>query len=119
MSAVGHVMGADLSLSGGGLAVVDGAEEVRQRLLRRLCTNPGGYIWQIGYGAGLPAMIGSPVVSGTIKSVVLAQMALESGVDQTQPVDVSVSSSAGGVVSCAITYVDAATQEMQTLLLDG
>lgn len=116
MSAISHVMGEDLTLvAGQGLAVVEGAEAVRQNLLRRLCTNVGDYIWQLDYGAGLPAMVGDPAVVTTIKSVIMAQMALESGVDQTQPVDVSVLLGSNGAVQCSISYVDALTQQSQLL----
>ncbi|CAI9121023.1 GPW/gp25 family protein [Brytella acorum] len=116
MNAIAHVMGADLTLAAGtGLSVISGADCVRQKILRRLCTNPGAYIWQLDYGAGLPAMIGDPTSTSLIESIVRAQMALEAGVDQTQPVSVSVEQFSDGGVRCVITYVDAQTQQTQLL----
>ncbi|AQS87903.1 phage tail protein [Neoasaia chiangmaiensis NBRC 101099] len=116
MNAIAHVMGADLTLgAAGGLAVVSGAEAVRQRLLRRLCTNAGDYIWQMDYGAGLPSMVGDPAVVAMIRGVVVAQMALEDGVDRTRPVDVTVVPDADRIVRCSIVYTDVATQEEQSM----
>lgn len=124
MKAIGHVMGADLTLGIGlagesGLVVVEGVQAVRERLLRRLCTSAGASLWQSDYGAGLPQMVGTPVNAATIRSVIEAQMALESGVDQTRPVGVSVSSGNEGVVQVLVSYVDAQTQTTQALLVSA
>ena len=47
MPDLAHQFGADLVAGAtGDLAVVDGPALGRQRVLRRLLTNPGDYIWQ-------------------------------------------------------------------------
>lgn len=116
MSALSHVVGGDLVLaSNATIATVSDAEETKQKILRRLCTNPGGYIWHTDYGAGLPAMVGMAMDAGTIQSVVQQQMTQESGVDQTQPVTVSVTSTPAGLFRCDISYTDSQTQTVQAL----
>ena len=118
MSALSHTMGGDLDLSGtGGVAVVTGADQTRQALLRRLCTNAGAYIWQPGYGAGLPARVGSVVDEAAIRALVLAQMQAEAGVDQTQPITITVTSPKTGACMLAISYTDAQGGAVQELTL--
>ncbi|BAK82892.1 hypothetical protein [Komagataeibacter medellinensis] len=118
MSALSHTMGGDLDLSGtGGIAVVTGAQQTRQTLLRRLCTNAGAYIWQPDYGAGLPARVGAVMDEAGIRALVLAQVQAEAGVDQTQPVTVTVTSPRTGAYLLAISYTDATTGAVQELAL--
>lgn len=64
----------------GDLLVVEGDDEVRQRLERRLFTAVQGYVWHPEYGAGLPQKIGDPWSLSKINSVVLAQLYLEASV---------------------------------------
>ena len=46
--------GGDLSVGpGGDISVAPVEAEVEQRIIRRLLTNTGDYIWHISYGAGL------------------------------------------------------------------
>ena len=116
MSSLSHTVGGDLDLSGSGnLTLVSDAEETRQKILRRLCTNPGGYIWHPDYGAGLPAMVGMTMDAGTLQGIVQEQMADESGVDQTQPITVTVTNTPAGFYRCDITYTDSQTQTIQAL----
>ncbi|WP_019092637.1 hypothetical protein [Komagataeibacter europaeus] len=118
MSALSHTMGGDLDLSGtGGVAVVTGADQTRQALLRRLCTNAGAYIWQLDYGAGLPARVGTVMDEAGIRALVLQQMQAEAGVDQTQPVTVTITSPKTGAYLLAIAYTDATTGTVQELTL--
>ncbi|MFT8444889.1 MAG: phage tail protein [Acetobacter orientalis] len=118
MSALSHTIGGDLELSAsGGLAVVSGSEQTRQSILRRLCTNAGGYIWQLEYGAGLPARVGDVMNEGDIRALVLAQMQNEAGVDQTQPITVAITSPKTGAYLLAIAYTDAQTGTVQELTL--
>ncbi|WP_029604808.1 hypothetical protein [Kozakia baliensis] len=120
MSSLGHVMGDDLTLDAkSGIAVVSGSQETRENILRRLCTNPGAYIWQLDYGTGLPAMIGEPLLVQKTRRAVLAQMMDEFGVDQTQAVNVELSSSAGDIVQCTISYVDAQTGRTEILTVSN
>ncbi len=118
MTDLAHVFGSDLSISAtGDLATVTDAAEVQQRLIRRLCTNAGAYIWQLSYGAGLPAMIGDPVSLSRIQGIVTEQMALEAGVDQTQPIGVTGTTDNLGSVAITISYIDAASGQGMVLTL--
>jgi phage baseplate assembly protein W len=54
--------------------------EGEQRVLRRLLTSPGTYIWHLEYGAGLPQYVGQPVVPSAINSLIVSQMFLEDSV---------------------------------------
>jgi hypothetical protein len=101
MSDAYHNFGQDLVASANGdLLTVDSLLESQQRVLRRLFTNPGDYIWQPIYGAGLPAKVGDPFDVATIESIVQSQMFLEDSVVRTPPPDVEVASFPNGM------YVD-------------
>src|SRR5579885_814759 len=83
MADAGHYWSTDL-LTGatGDLQVVDGVLESQQRILRRLLTNPGDYLWQPDYGAGLPAKIGQPLDLTALTVLIRSQMYLEASVSQ-------------------------------------
>ena len=85
--------GSDLNLSAtGGLLTADGLEQSKQRVLRRLLTNPaqydtsgnvitpGDYLWQPHYGAGLPSYVGQNLDIPALTALIRAQMYLEASV---------------------------------------
>jgi len=73
-----HYIGSDISVSASGdLLLADSLALSQQSVLRRLLTNPGDYIWHPDYGAGLPKMVGSPIVAASVQAVVQSQMLLE------------------------------------------
>lgn len=115
MSSISHLCGGDLLLGKGGLHVISGAEETRQRLLRRLLTNPGDYIWQPEYGVGLQSMVGEVVIPSVMQAAIRVQVLKDPGVDPGHSVDVTVSAGADGFCLCHISYVDADTGQQQTL----
>lgn len=81
MTDVFHQWGSDLALGPtGDLAVVSGTLLGQQRLLRRLLTNPGDYMWQLDYGAGLGQFVGSPASPLHIRAVVRSQVFKETAV---------------------------------------
>ncbi len=86
----------------------------QQRVLRLLLTNAGDYIWHRAYGAGLPAVIGTPVDAATIEGIVLGQIFLEAAVARS-PAPVVEVQSTGSLVSLSITYADAVEGSTQTL----
>ncbi len=111
---------ADLSLewhddfqvdSTGDLLVVDGDDEVRQRLQRRLFTAVQGYIWHPEYGAGLPQKIGSTLSVADIESTVASQLALEASVATNPPAQLTVAAvpNKADAVTISIKYWDAQT----------
>ena len=97
--------------STGDLLTVDGDDEVRQRLERRLFTAVQGYVWHPDYGAGLPQKIGSVLSVADIKSVCAAQLALEASVAPNPPAQLTVSASPNepGLITIGIQYWDAVT----------
>ncbi len=108
----------DLSSSlTGDLVTVSGPELGTERVLRRLMTNPGAYIWHPEYGAGLGQFVGQPADPTAIEALIRSQMALEAAVAvQPEPVIV-VQSDPGGSFSVQISYVDAETANSQALTI--
>lgn len=113
-----HVVGGDLSLdTTGDLATVDRSGAVQQRVLRRLMTNVGSYIWNLGYGGGFPSYVGQPVAASAMQIAVRNQMLLEASVAQMPVPTVAVASSPDNTVTVTITYSDAVSGMTQTLTL--
>lgn len=113
-----HLWGTDLTASASGdLLSVDGTERGKQRVLRRLLTNPGGYIFQPEYGAGLPSFIGLPIDTQKIKAAIFAQMLLEDAVASVPAPTVAVAQIGADntAFSVVIAYNDAATGKPVTL----
>lgn len=109
MSDVSHNFGNDLDLGANGdLQDVSGVTQSSQRILRRLLTNPGDYIWEPTYGAGLPKRVGSTYTVPEITGLIQGQMFLEPSVVQTPPPDISITAISGGI-SVQIIYTNADT----------
>lgn len=105
-----HVWNNDFVLgAAGGLATTADSEQCSQKVIRRLLTSPGDDPFNLTYGAGLAAMIGTEVSASTIRGIVYQQMKLETGVDQSQPVSVDVTQRDDGAVFVNVKYVDALT----------
>lgn len=63
-------MGQDLILNpDSDLLNVSNTERSKQRVLRRLLTNPIDYIWHIDYGAGLPSYVGREYSNATFNDI--------------------------------------------------
>jgi phage baseplate assembly protein W len=113
-----HFIGDDLSVSPtGDVLQVDGVDQTSQRILRRLLTNPGDYIWHPDYGAGLGRKIGTlldiPALTGLIRS----QIFLEAAVARTPAPVITVQGIANGL-SVRIQYYDGSTGKLATLAFD-
>ncbi len=116
MTDIAQWFGNDLSVGpSGDLAVATGSFEVKQRILRALMTVPGDYIWYLGFGAGLPAMVGQPANPQRTAAIIRAQVLADPGVAMSPPPRVAVSATSDGVVTANITYSDATTGAVQTL----
>lgn len=115
MTDIYHYLGSDIGLSStGDLLAVDGTEEGKQRVLRRLLTNSGDYIWHPEYGAGLPQMIGDNVDIDKITAIIDGQMRLEAVVSQSPAPIIDVSPTSTGVF-CSIQYNDAISTQAVSL----
>jgi hypothetical protein len=110
--------GQDLTiLPNGDLLAVDGTKEGEQRVLRRLLTPPGSYIWHLGYGAGLPKYVGSTAQADEINALTQSQIRLEAAVAST-PLPVVRTEKIANGLSTDIKYVDADTGKLVTLGFD-
>jgi hypothetical protein len=108
--------GGDLSLAPtGDLAVTDGPALTEQRILRRLLTNAGDYIWQLSYGAGLGQFVGRPGVATAISGVARAQILLEAAVAATPAPVITTAAANDGTVTLTLRYADAATGQTNLL----
>ncbi len=107
-----HYFGNDIVTSPvGDLQTVDGITKGQQRILRRLLTNPGAYIFHPTYGAGLPRFIGVPLSTSVYKEIqglITSQIFLEQSVARS-PAPVITLSANQTVLFCGIQYTDAGT----------
>mgnify|MGYP000849634676 CR=1 FL=1 len=118
MPDLSHEFGADIVAGPtGDLALAEGVALVRQRLLRRLLTNPGDYIWPPQYGAGLGRFVGQPASAARIRAVVRSQIFREPAVARSPEPVVDVRAGDDGRVFVSIRYADADTGETQSLSL--
>jgi phage baseplate assembly protein W len=116
MQDLSHEFGADLVPGPtGDLALAEGAALGRQRVLRRLLTNPGDYIWQPEYGAGLGRFVGEPAAPARIRAVVLSQVFREAAVARSPEPVVEVRAGTDGRVFVSIRYADAGSGAAQTI----
>ena len=118
MGDLAHVMGGDLQVTvTGDLALVSSDAETQQRVLHRLLTSPGTYIWQIAYGAGLPSLVGSVTSLQQVGAIIRSQIGFEAAVSLTPEPTVTLTSDRASEVKATITYVDAVSGNSQILAL--
>ena len=116
MADLSHTWGGDLALSQtGDLALSDGPQGGTERVLRRLLTNPGGYLWHLRYGAGLASFVGTPAAAPSIAAAARRQLFLDGAVSADPSPAVDVSTDNAGSLFLQIRYADAATAQPQTL----
>ena len=97
--------------STGDLLTIDGDDEVRQRLERRLFTAVQGYVWHPDYGAGLPQRIGRTYTRNQITAIVSSQIYQEASVAPNPPaqIGIDISPNQADLVGISIKYWDAVT----------
>ncbi len=112
-----HLWGGGLRLSAtGDLLTVEGPELGRQRVIRRLLSNPGGgdaapdLLFHPEYGGGLPAKVGETTSPAVIGTAVRRQLFLEAAVAREPPPQVRAVPVFGGV-NVRVSYTDAETGE--------
>jgi len=114
-----HVWELDLTTSASGdLALVSGSTLGQQRVLRRLLTNPGDYIWHTDYGAGLAGFVGMPANEKQIMATIRSQIFQEAAVARTPEPVIDVQVSPAGALSTVyvnIQYTDSLNGETQML----
>ncbi|QOK90895.1 phage tail protein [Ralstonia pseudosolanacearum] len=110
-----HWVGGDLSTtSNGDLALANADTRTQQRIVRRLITNPGDYIWHTDYGAGLPQKIGETLDLPALRGLIRAQVKMEDGVAKSPEPQVDVAAINNGV-SVHIIYTSAITSRPVSL----
>jgi len=113
-----HYWGQDLQTSNqGDLQTVNGTLRGQQRVLRRLMTNQGDYLFQPNYGAGLPAWVGQPIDIGKVTALIRSQLMLEPSVSQVPPPVITVTQNPNDLTGFAvhIQYNDADTSSATVL----
>lgn len=81
---VGHDWGGDVFASpSGDLQQVSRVEKSKERVIRRLLTNPGEMLFHPEYGGGIPRRVGTIVNAAEITAMIRTQMTLEASVAQT------------------------------------
>lgn len=118
LSDINQTFGSDiLTTPAGDLATVSGSSLGVQRIYRRLMTNPGTYIQNPNYGAGLPLKVGQALSTGLfdeVKSAVISNIFLEQRVAKTPPPDIKIQEIFNGI-SIYIVYFDIATNQLEVL----
>lgn len=110
-----HLWGQDLSISAtGDIAIVDGDSMTTQRILRRLMTAQGDYIWNLTYGGGVPGRVGDVADVALINSVIRSQIALEAAVARSPAPVITVTPILNGI-SVYIKFWSASTGQEKTL----
>ena len=116
MTDISHYIGNDLSWGPtGDLAVASTPKVTQQRVLRRLLTNPGDYIWNLGYGGGLGLLVGKPAHTSAISGIIRSQMLQEAAVAQSPAPSTKVYQQTDGSVIASVQYADSTTGTQQTL----
>ncbi len=99
----------------GDLLLASSTSLTQQRVLRRLLTNQGDYIWQLGYGAGLAQFVGQPGAPAVIAGIVRTQMLQETSVANLPAPVVNAEAAADGTVNLSVRYADAQTGNADVL----
>jgi hypothetical protein len=99
--------GGDLAVGpSGDIMTSDGPALTQQRVLRRLLTNAGDYIWQLDYGAGLAQFVGQPGAPSAIAGVARAQLLREAAVARTPAPVIGAQTGDDGTVILSVSYAD-------------
>ncbi len=115
---------ADLALEFGGdlavgptgdLQLARGPDLTRQRVLRRLLTNTGSYIWQLNYGAGLGTFVGKAGAPAAVAGIVRTQILREAAVAPTPAPTVQAVLADDGTVAATVQYTDASNGQAASL----
>jgi phage baseplate assembly protein W len=110
MPDLNHLWGNDLVLSpSGDLATTDVPSLTEQRVLRRLLTSQGEYIWQLDYGASLSTYVGQPGAALAIEAAIRGQLSKEPAIARSPAPTIDLTPDPSGNLYVQIRYADAAT----------
>lgn len=112
-------VGGDLSPSAvGDLLSANGTIRGQQRVLRRLLTNQGEYLFHPTYGAGLPSFVGQVADVAKIQALIRSQILLEDAVARSPAPVITVTPINRGItggLAVSIQYVDSVTNQSTSL----
>ena len=115
MPDIAHWHGGDIGVDArGDILLADGIDLSNQRIVRRLMTNIGEYIWHLDYGASVPSRVGDVLDLDAVTAVILSQMFLEASVSRDPAPEIKVSEILNGVF-VSIKYIDALTGRQVSL----
>jgi hypothetical protein len=113
--------GGDLSTGPSGDILVTSVQaEVQKRIIRRLLTNAGDYIWHVDYGAGLGTFVGETFLPKFIENTILDQLEYENVIAATPPPAVQVNQAPAGsasTVSVTVQYQIAGTSTGDSIVI--
>ena len=121
MNDLDHWWGNDLAAGNtGDVQAVTSTLRGQQRIVRRLLTNPGDYIFHPEYGAGLPAYIGQPMDIPKVTALIRSQVLLEDVVAKTPDPVITIAPMPMQINGFTVTilYTDAVTKTQETLSFD-
>lgn len=118
MQDIYQVLGSDIQASvSGDLQPVSTYTRSQQRLLRRLLTPAGSYIWHVNYGAGLQQYVGMPLSTSLyqkIVGIINFQIQQEISIAKSPAPVISIKSISEGLY-CNIQFTESSTQTTQYL----
>ncbi|SOY56864.1 phage tail protein [Cupriavidus taiwanensis] len=115
---IDHWAGVDIGVSAtGDLGRSSGETRTQQRIVRRLVTNPGDYMFHPKYGAGLPAKIGENADLPALRALIRTQVLMEAAVARLPEPEVDLVQINSGF-SITIRYTSADTRKPITLSFD-
>lgn len=113
-----HYYGSDWQLSSNNdLLKTYHPEEGSQRLIRRILTVPGQYVWHPDYGVGAGQYIGNGLSDrdlNRLKALIIAQIYQESFVGRTPPAEINLTRQDRGLL-CVIKYYDIVIEDYQVV----
>ena len=116
MADLSQTWSGDLALTqSGDLTTASGPALGTQRVLRRLLTNPGAYLWHLDFGTGLAAWIGAPAAPAAIATAVRSQLFLDAAVAADPAPVIELQPGPAGALYLSVRYADAETALPQTL----
>lgn len=113
-----HIWSEDLRLGPtGDIGRVQRRDRSKERVLRRLMTNPGEYLFDRDYGAGLPRLVGSLKDLAKIKALIEGQMVREPSVSKN-PAPTAVVRSIPDGVQVSVQYLFLPDKQPVSLTFD-
>lgn len=116
---ISHWYGYDINLTPAQtIAIASGLDNVSQRILRRILTAKGSYIWHLDYGIGAGKYVGpalSPALLAKIKADFRGQILSDAEVGKNPPPSIVFDTSNPNLVGVTIQYTYAPTGQLQTL----